>query len=154
MLVEEIKTLKAQRVPVSSPVEHESLNLLHRNDSSRSRSREYSSSSQCNNLYKIHEIGSPSWYNELPSRSRSRSHTSNSLINNNQHKSPNSPRPFALPEPSVSPEPTNGYKSVLCIVLEPMDNKQYKLFHDEVLQMLAGLNSSLSLNYNRNWTDI
>ncbi|KAF0528108.1 hypothetical protein F8M41_013260 [Gigaspora margarita] len=65
-LVKEIKTLKTQRVPASSPVEHESLNLLYQNDSSRSRSREYSSSSQCNNLYESHKIGSPSWYNELP----------------------------------------------------------------------------------------
>ncbi|CAG8776065.1 32321_t:CDS:2 [Gigaspora margarita] len=107
-----IKTLKMQRVPVFSPVEHKSLNLLHRNDSSRSKSHEYSSSSQCNNLYESHEIGSSSWYNELPSRSCSRSHTSNSLINNNRLELPDSPRLFTSPELSVSPEPTND-KSVI-----------------------------------------
>ncbi|CAG8714672.1 11263_t:CDS:2, partial [Gigaspora margarita] len=127
-----IKTLKMQRVPVSSPVEHESLNLLHRNNSSHSRSCEYSFSSQCNNLYESHEIGSPSWYNKLPSRSYSRSHTSNSLINNNQLESPDSPRPFASPELSVSPEPTNGYKSVphkqsKISDINPSDNGEGKL---------------------------
>ncbi|CAG8782060.1 30233_t:CDS:2 [Gigaspora margarita] len=103
-----IKTLKTQRVPVSSPVEHESLNLLHRNDSSHSRSREYSSSFQYNNLYESHEIGSPSRYNELPSRScnhnncnniptsdsnnynRSKTLTDKSVIDDNQPNIPTS----------------------------------------------------------------
>ncbi|KAF0543996.1 hypothetical protein F8M41_003204 [Gigaspora margarita] len=75
---------------------------------------------------------------------------SNSLINNNQLESPDSPGLFISLEPSVPdspgsfvslelsvlPEPTNSYKSVPHIVLEPIDDKQYKLFHITIIAII------------------
>ncbi|PKY47385.1 hypothetical protein RhiirA4_421353 [Rhizophagus irregularis] len=51
----------------------------------------------------------------------------------------------AFPEPNIRKQ---------CRVLEAMSEEQYKLFRDEIVQILAGLDSSLSLDHTQPWNEI
>ncbi|PKY61923.1 hypothetical protein RhiirA4_487577, partial [Rhizophagus irregularis] len=52
------------------------------------------------------------------------------------------------------PEPEAGYYRRARNVLEDMDEEQYKNFHDEVVQILSGLDDTLQLDHTKKWTDI
>ncbi|CAG8626959.1 4336_t:CDS:2, partial [Ambispora leptoticha] len=54
----------------------------------------------------------------------------------------------------LSPEPPGGYPKRPHEILEDMDDEQYKLFHDEVIQILSGLDDLLRLDHTKKWFKI
>ncbi|RIB13392.1 hypothetical protein C2G38_2098440, partial [Gigaspora rosea] len=59
-----------------------------------------------------------------------------------------------LRKQSVTSEPPSGYMKKSCKYLEEMTADQYKLFHDEVIQILNGLDYSLQFDPTKTWSDI
>ncbi|CAG8602108.1 5669_t:CDS:2 [Funneliformis caledonium] len=54
---------------------------------------------------------------------------------------------------SVTPVPPGGYDSRR-ILLEKMNNEQFKNFRDEVIQILRGFDNFLSIDHTQKWNDI
>ncbi|GBC49379.2 uncharacterized protein OCT59_015669 [Rhizophagus irregularis] len=64
------------------------------------------------------------------------------------------PVPRSKQNTSLTPEPETGYRRRARVLLEDMDEDQYKLFHDEVVQILSGLDDSLQLDHTKKWVEI